>query len=175
MLNDVTHLRRSERWIANVRVGAVAFAILQVALSTGYPPGYEFKAWETTAVFASAPRSSSGSAGGTCRATGRCCSPSPRSASTPRVISSYLLIYNYESGTPVRQVMYLAIVEAAVRFAIIGPLVLTALTLPVLIEFERLRAEHAGERFHADYVTFQAGSQVIIGPHRRLARPAPRT
>ena len=59
--------------------------------------------------------------------------------------------------------MYLAIVEAAVRFAILGPLVLTALTLPVLIEFERLRAEHAGESFHVDYVTFQAGSQVIVG------------
>ena len=51
MLTDVTHLRQSERWIANVRVGAVGFAVLQVALSTGYPPGYEFNAWLTTVVF----------------------------------------------------------------------------------------------------------------------------
>ena len=51
MLTDVPHLRESERWIANVRVGAVAFAVLQVALSTGYPPGYEIKAWTTTVVF----------------------------------------------------------------------------------------------------------------------------
>src|ERR1041385_4743015 len=79
------------------------------------------------------------------------------------VISAYLLVYNLESGTPVGQVMYLAVVEAAVRFAILGPVVITALTLPVLIEFEHLRAHHAGESFHADYVTFQAGSQLIIG------------
>jgi signal transduction histidine kinase len=59
--------------------------------------------------------------------------------------------------------MYLAVVEAAVRFAIVGPLVLTALTVPVLIEFERLRSEHAGESFRDDYVTFQAGSQIIVG------------
>ncbi len=163
MLKDVNHLRQSERWIANVRVGAVAFAIGQVALSTGYPPGYEFNAWVTTAVFAI----------GAVILFWLSRRDLPRRRQVllaftalgfdTALISSYLLIYNYESGTPVRQVMYLAIVEAAVRFAVIGPLVLTALTLPVLIEFERLRSEHAGERFHADYVTFQAGSQVITG------------
>ena len=79
------------------------------------------------------------------------------------VICGYLLVYNFEPGTPVRQVMYLVVVEAAVRFAILGPIVLTALTLPVLIEFEHLRANHAGEAYHVDYVTFQAGSQVIVG------------
>ena len=79
------------------------------------------------------------------------------------VISAYLLVYNYENGTPIRQVMYLAMVEAAVRFAIVGPLVLTALTVPVLIEFEHLRAEHTGESFRGDYVTFQVGSQIIVG------------
>jgi signal transduction histidine kinase len=163
VLNDVSHLRQSERWIANVRVGAVGFAVLQVALSSGYPPGYAANAWTTTAVFAI----------GTAILFWLSRRDMPRHRQVllafvalgfdTALISSYLLIYNFESGTPVRQVMYLAIVEAAVRFAIIGPLVLTALTLPVLIEFERLRSEHAGDSFHTDYVTFQAGSQVITG------------
>jgi signal transduction histidine kinase len=163
LLNDVTHLRQAERWIANVRVGAVVFAVGQVALSTGYPPGYESRAWTTTAVFGI----------GTAILFWLSRRDLPRNRQVllafvalgfdTVLISSYLLIYNFESGTPVRQVMYLAIVEAAVRFAILGPLVLTALTLPILIEFERLRAEHAGERFHVDYVSFQAGSQVITG------------
>ncbi len=163
MLKDVTHLRQSERWIANVRVCAVVFAVGQVALSTGYPPGYENLAWTTTAVF--------GIGTAILFWLSRRDLPRHRQVLLAFValgfdtvlIASYLLIYNFESGTPVRQVMYLAIVEAAVRFAVIGPLVLTALTLPVLIEFERLRSEHAGESFHADYVTFQAGSQVITG------------
>jgi signal transduction histidine kinase len=163
VLTDVAHLRRSERWIANVRVGAVGFAVLQVVLSTGYPPGYAAKAWTTTTVLAIGA--------GIIFWLSRREMPRHRQVLLAftalgfdtAVIASFLLIYNYESGTPVRQVMYLAIVEAAVRFAIVGPLVLTALTLPVLVEFERLRSEHAGESFHADYVTFQAGSQVITG------------
>src|SRR3954447_13090421 len=163
VLKDVSHLRQSERWIANVRVGAVGFAVLQVVLSTGYPPGYAAKAWTTTTVLAIGA--------GIIFWLSRRELPRRRQVLLAfvslgfdtLVISSYLLIYNFENGTPVRQVMYLAIVEAAVRFAIIGPLVLTALTLPVLIEFERLRSEHAGDSFHTDYVTFQAGSQVITG------------
>ncbi len=163
MLNDVTHLRQSERWIANVRVGAVVFAVGQVAFSTGYPAGYENRAWTTTAVF--------GIGAAILFWLSRRDMPRRRQVLLAfvalgfdtAIICSYLLIYNFEGGTPVRQVTYLAIVEAAVRFAIVGPLVLTALTLPVLIEFERLRSEHAGESFHVDYVTFQAGSQVITG------------
>ena len=163
MLTDVAHLRRSERWIANVRVAAVGFAVLQVALSNRYPAGYQADAWTTTAVF--------GIGAAILFWLSRRDLPRNRQvllaftalAFDTVVISSYLLIYNFESGTPVRQVMYLAIVEAAVRFAVLGPLVLTALTLPVLIEFERLRSEHAGESFRTDYVTFQAGSQVITG------------
>jgi signal transduction histidine kinase len=60
-------------------------------------------------------------------------------------------------------VLYLAVTEAAVRFGILGPILLTAATFPVLFQFERLRAQHAGESVRTDYVTFQAGSQVIVG------------
>ena len=160
---DVDHLRRAERWIANVRVGAVGFAILQVALSTGYPPGYESDAWAITVVF--------GIGAAMLFWLSRRDLPRHRQvllafvalAFDTAVISAYLLVYNFEAGTPVRQVMYLAVVEAAVRFAIAGPIVVTILALPVLIEFEHLRSRHAGEGYHADYVTFQAGSQVIVG------------
>ena len=40
MMTELEHLRQTERWIANVRAGGVVFAVLQVVLSTGYPPGY---------------------------------------------------------------------------------------------------------------------------------------
>jgi signal transduction histidine kinase len=160
---DVVQLRRTERWIANVRIGAVLFAVLQVALSTGYPSGYEADAWVITVVFAVGT--------GILFFLSRRDMPRRRQALLALtalafdtgVICGYLLIYNFEAGTPVRQIMYLAVVEAAVRFAILGPIVLTALTLPVLIVFEHLRSQHADEAFHVDYVTFQAGSQIIVG------------
>src|SRR5207245_10983894 len=52
MMTDLAHLRDSERWIASVRLGGVLFAVVQVALTTGYPHGYERDAWIITALFA---------------------------------------------------------------------------------------------------------------------------
>jgi hypothetical protein len=42
-----------EIWIARVRLGSVAFVVVEVGLvSTGYPQGYETLAWIVTAAFA---------------------------------------------------------------------------------------------------------------------------
>src|SRR6266542_2065502 len=79
------------------------------------------------------------------------------------ILSAYLLIYNFDSGSPIRQVLYLAVTEAAVRFGIVCPLLLTVATIPVLVEFERLRSMRGDDTFRTDFVTFQAGSQVFVG------------
>jgi signal transduction histidine kinase len=163
MMTDLLHLRQTERWIASVRLGGVLFAVLQVVLSTRYPPGYERDAWIVTVLFAI------GSV--IVFVLSRRDMPRPRQltlaltalAFDTAVLSAYLLVYNFESGSPIRQVLYLAVTEAAVRFGIVGPLLLTVATVPVLIEFERLRANRFNESFRADFVTFQAGSQVIVG------------
>jgi signal transduction histidine kinase len=162
-MTELEHLRQSERWIANVRAGGVLFAVLQVVLSTGYPPGYLRDAWIATGVFAA------GAA--VLFLLSRRDLPRPRQLTLAvvalgfdtAVLSAYLLVYNFDSGSPIRQVLYLAVTEAAVRFGIIAPLALTAATVPVLIEFERLRSDRTGEPFRTDFVTFQAGSQVIVG------------
>jgi signal transduction histidine kinase len=160
---QIPHLRSAERWIANVRVGAVLFAVLQVALSTGYPPGYEAHAWAVTIVFGIGAAILFVLSRRELSHDGQVILGMSALAFDTVIIAAYLLVFNFDSGTPIRQVMYLAIVEAAARFAILGPLVVTLLTLPVLIEFERLRSHNAGQKFHVDYVTFQAGSQIIIG------------
>ena len=162
-MTQLAHIRETERWIANIRVGGVFFAVLQVQLSTGYPAGYKRDAWIVTALFAV------GAA--ILFFLGRRELPRRRQLTLAvvalgfdaAVLSAYLLVYNFETGSPIRQVLYLAVTEAAVRFGILAPLLLTALTVPVLIEFEHLRANHSGETFRTDYVSFQAGSQVIVG------------
>jgi signal transduction histidine kinase len=162
-MTDVAHLRDTERWIASVRLGGVVFAVVQVALTTGYPPGYLRDAWIITALFA---------AGAVVLfALSRLDLPRRRQlvlavsalVFDTAALSAYLLVYNFEGGSPIRQVLYLAVTEAAVRFGIVGPLLLTVVTLPVLIEFEHLRARSTSERFHTDYVTFQAGGQIVVG------------
>jgi signal transduction histidine kinase len=163
MMTDLAHLRQTERWIASVRLGGVVFAVFQVALSTGYPPGYLRDAWIVTGLFA---------AGAVIVfALSRRDMPRERQlvlavtalVFDTAILCAYLLVFSFQSGSPIRQVLYLAATEAAVRFGIVGPLLLTAATVPVLIEFEHLRARNAGERFHTEFVAFQAGGQVILG------------
>ena len=48
---DPQRSRELERWIAWGRVGAVALAVVLVAIAGSYPPGYERWAWVTTALF----------------------------------------------------------------------------------------------------------------------------
>jgi signal transduction histidine kinase len=163
MTTDLAHLRDTERWIASVRLGGAVFAVVQVVLTTGYPQGYLRDAWIITALFAA----------GAVIVFGLSRRDLPRQRQLllavsalvfdTAALSAYLLVYNFESGSPIRQVLYLAVTEAAVRFGIVGPLLVTVATVPVLIDFEHLRARSAGEKFHADYVSFQVGSQVVVG------------
>jgi signal transduction histidine kinase len=162
-MTSVDHLRQTERWIANIRIGGVLFAVLQVLLTTDYPPDYKRNAWVVTVAFAIGAV--------IIFYLSRRDMPQPRQmllavvalAFDTAVLSAYLLVYNFESGSPIRQVLYLAVIEAAVRFGIAGAILLTLATAPILFEFERLRAHNEADSFRIDFVTFQAGSQVIVG------------
>ena len=162
-MTEQAHLRDTERWIASIRLGAVAFAVVQVVLSTGYPPGYLRDAWVITVLFAIGATVIFVLSRREMSRRWQLVLAVSALAFDTAVFSAYLLVYNFDSGSPIRQVLYLAVIEAAVRFGIIGPIVLTVLTVPVLIEFERLRADSAGEAFHADYVVFQVGGQIVVG------------
>ena len=52
MNGELRRLRDVERWIGWVRLGAVPFAIFQVAIGEHYPRHYELWAWITTGIFA---------------------------------------------------------------------------------------------------------------------------
>jgi signal transduction histidine kinase len=155
--------REIERWVARVRVVAIPFAIFQVAVANTYPPGYERAAWIVTALFALgtaliflASRRDEPPGG-----WGRL-SVAALTFDTA-VISSFTLVYSYEPGTPIRQLLYLPLVEAALRYGIRGALVLTGATTPILIFFEHLRADRfAPHTFQIDYLTFQLGVEAIM-------------
>jgi signal transduction histidine kinase len=162
-MTELRHLRQTERWIANVRIAAVVLAIAQVASSTGYPRHAERNAWLITAGFAF----------GTVVIFILSRRDMPRRrhrllavvalAFDTAILSSYLLTFNFENGSPVRQVLYLAVIEGAVRFGIPGAIVVTLVTTPVLAHFESLRADRAGESFQADFVMFQIGTELLVG------------
>jgi signal transduction histidine kinase len=162
-MTGIGHMRQLERWIAWVRLGSVAFALMQVSLTRGYPPGYESAAFLTTGVLA---------------AGAVVIFVLARRDLTPRIqlalgvsallfdlaiVSSFLLLYSWQAGAPTRQVFYFVLVEAAVRFGRTGALAVAVLSIPFLVTFEFMRSDHANVSFRADFVTFQFGGEVILG------------
>ena len=52
MNGELQRLRDVERWIAWIRLGAVPFAVFQVAIGANYPGNRELWGWLTTAFLA---------------------------------------------------------------------------------------------------------------------------
>jgi K+-sensing histidine kinase KdpD len=147
------------RWLAWVRLGAVPFAIFQVAVSSGYPTRYLAAAWATTAAFAAG--------------TGVLFILSRRTTSRwlslvglvfdTAVVCAYVLVYSFEQGTPIRQLLYLPIVEGALLYGMVGSIAVALLTTPVVIVFEWLRARHGSPHtYRLNFVTFQVGTSLLM-------------
>ena len=145
------------RWIAIVRLLAVPFAVFQVALSRGAPPHHELYAWITTAVLAIGALV-------LYRAV-RWQSPLVASVGLAfdfAIASSFALLYAWQPGTPLRQVMDLVVIEGSALFATRGGVLVAFASAPVLVWFERLRSQHFGGAFRVEYVTFQVGVELLI-------------
>src|ERR687896_397067 len=133
-----------ERWISWIRVVAVPWAVLEVGvISQAFPSSnYEIAAWSTTGVLALGAaafflldrrvRSQ--------RLQRAVCLSAL--AFDTLVIWAYVLIYTFEPGTPIRQLLIVPVVEAALRYGVIGGVVLPLLQAPVLLGPEWWRAHH---------------------------------
>jgi signal transduction histidine kinase len=179
MTHSLDRLRQTERWIAWVRLIAVPFAVIEVGfVSTGYPPGYETRAWIITGVFG---------VGGVLfwflarrdlkERAQRILGFSALAFDAGIVASYVVLYYSYEVDTPVRQVLFLPVAEAAVRYGIVGGVALPLLLGPFLAWGEALRADHFHAKFNVDAVTLPIGLEVLMGLiigwlARRLSREA---
>jgi signal transduction histidine kinase len=156
-----TGLREAESWLAWIRLGAVPFAVFQVALGSSYPPHYELLAWLTTAVLAVGAV--------VLFALTRTGVVGPRLALAAlafdtAVISAYVLIYSFERGTPIRQLIFLPISEGALLYGIRGSVALALISVPVIAVFEWLRSRHyAPHSYQINYVTFQVGVGLLTG------------
>jgi signal transduction histidine kinase len=153
----VTSTRRLESWISVVRLGAVVFAIFQVALTQGYPAGYETIAWVLTAILAV----------GAVALYLRARSAGPRYVFVAMVfdyaiVAGFVLLYAFELGTPTRQLLFLVIVLGATRYGMRGGLITAFAAIPVAALFEHLRADHFHVAYQVQYVTFQAGAGILM-------------
>ena len=164
MNGELERLRATERWVAWVRLASVPFAIFQVALASGYPGGYEAAAWVTTACL--------GAGAVLLFRMGRrelvhrdqVRLGALALAFDFAVVSTFALVFSFQAESPVRQVMYLPLVEAALRYGIPGALALAAASAPVIGVFELLRERRLSPmHYHFDYVSLQVGLEVLMG------------
>jgi signal transduction histidine kinase len=151
-----------DRWIAIVRAGAVPFAVFQIAISSDYPPHYRLYASLTAGVLAAAAAVFWMLSGRELRARTQTIVAMLALAVDTAVVSAFVLIYHYEPATPTRQLLFLPLVEGAVRFALPGALAIAVASLPVAAVVEGLRSDRFGTKYHYDFVTFQLGVELIM-------------
>jgi signal transduction histidine kinase len=151
--------RRSlEWWIGIVRLLGIPFAILQVSLTANYPRGGEQTAWILTAILAAGALA-------LFAAVRHADVPGFQLAATAfdfGIVSAFAVLFAFEPGTPTRQLLFLAIVLGAARFGMPGGFVVALAAIPVSAWFEIRRSSDFHERFHSDYVTFQAGAGLLM-------------
>ena len=167
MTGELERLRATERWIAWVRLAAVPFAVVEVGLlSTDYPSGYEGLAWLTTGLLA---------LGGVLLyfvSRSEVFDRAPRRigllalALDTVVVAAFVLLYQYEIGSPVNQLFFVLLVEAAVRYGIRGgvgmPLVIAPLL--ALAELSReARFDNPPHGYQIDHVVFPWGLLTLTG------------
>jgi signal transduction histidine kinase len=156
--------RSTERWIAWMRAGAVAFALLEIGVfSKDFPRGYERAAWITTAVFAlgalliwlaleRAPDKWLGPLGLVAQAF------------DTAIVVTFAVLFSFEYGSPTRWGLIIVVVEAALRWGLVGGVALPLALIPFLWFAEHWRATRFGPPgFLADRVSFPAGILLITG------------
>ena len=166
MTPELKRLTETERWIAWARLAAVPFAIVEVGLlSTHYPPGYENWAWATTVLLA------------VTAALFYLLGRPETFARAPRaigllglgldtvIVAAFVLIYQYEIGSPVNQLFFVLLVEAAVRYGFRGGLLMPLAIAPLLAAAEWWRETHFDipHDFQADHVVFPWGLLTLTG------------
>jgi hypothetical protein len=151
-------LERSEvraAWIAWARIAAVPFVLLEVAIESGnYPSGDEPFAWALASFFAVGSalllRFRDRGAFGL--------------AFDWAVVSAFVFLYSFEAGTPVRQLLILPVIEAALRYGIVLGALLPLASLPALAFFEWRQAVRLDlHPFDAGHVVGPVGVQLLVG------------
>ena len=161
---DLQRQRDLERWIAWIRLAAVGFAVVQVAIGKDYPGGYEARAWAATAVLGVGSLVLFALARRTWGPQGQKALGLAAVAFDFAAVSAFVLIYSFERAGPIRQLLFLPLIEGAVRYGILGAFVLTALSTPVIAASESLRENRFSIRgYRYDYVTLQLGIELLMG------------
>ena len=164
-MTELARLRATERLVARVRLGALAFALLEVGvISSDYPPGYELAAWITTAVLGAGAAVLLVLSGRRLQTWAQRALGAAALLFDTAVIVAYMTVFSFEPGVQSWGLIDLVVVEAAVRYGIFGGVGIALAMLPTLAALEEFRSERFAPRgYDLDFVILPAGLAVIIG------------
>ncbi|HZB85131.1 MAG TPA: ATP-binding protein [Gaiellaceae bacterium] len=162
---ELERRRSTEIWIAWVRMLAVPWAIAEVALiSHDYPPGYKSWAWAATGALAAGAVAFFVLARLKLGERARSAVGLAALAFDTGIIYAYVFIFVFETGTPTLGLLYLAVIEAALRYGLVGGIALPVATFPLLALTEWWRADQfAPPDFDPRYVSLPFGIQMLMG------------
>jgi signal transduction histidine kinase len=158
-------LLETERWVASLRVGAVVFVLFQLLISNDDFPSrrYEVLIWMTTGALAVGAAVFFWLSRRDLSRTALLRVGALAMAFDAAVVGAYVLIYSFDSGTPVRQALFIPIAEAALRYGIWGGVLLPLAFGVVHAVFEYLRANRFDHAYDVGNVTFAIGVGMITG------------
>jgi hypothetical protein len=147
-------------WIAWIRLVAAPFALLEVAIERGnYPAGDERWAWAIGATFA---------LGAVAFFLAHRRGAAPRALAAAAlvfdtlVVSAYVVLYGFEPSSPVRQLLILVAIEAALRYGRLGA-AWAVTSAPALAVFEWRASERLDVAYDPGHVVFPIGLQLLVG------------
>jgi hypothetical protein len=151
-------LRGTGNWIAWVRVAAAPFVFVEVLIERGnYPSGYERWAWAVASVFA---------IGAALLFSARTSDARVSVAAylfDVAVVSAYVVIYSFEPGSPVRELLFLPVIEAALRWGRLGGVLSPLASAPALAVFEWKASDQLGVPYDPGHVIFPVALQLLVG------------
>jgi signal transduction histidine kinase len=158
-------LLETERWVASLRVGAVVFVLFQLLISNDDFPSrrYEMLLWTTTGALAVGAAAFFWLSRRDLSRTTLIRVGAVAMAFDAAVVGAYVLIYSFDSGTPVRQALFIPIAEAALRYGIWGGVLMPLAFGVVHAAFEYLRANRFDHAYDVGNVTFAVGVGMITG------------
>ena len=164
MNRDVNLARQLDRWIAWIRLGTVPWAALEVGvLTSDYPAGYQAAAWITTGVLAVGAVVLLAASGIDVGSAQRRRLGLAALLFDTAIVAAYVLVYSFEIGMPVRSLVVAPVIEAAVRYGIVGTALVPLAIAPLLVAAEWWRSDHFEPRdFDVDNVAFPLGLQLVI-------------
>jgi signal transduction histidine kinase len=78
------------------------------------------------------------------------------------IVTAYVMVFSFEFGLPVQQILYIDLAAACVRFGVTGGLIVAAISAPILAVFAELRSRHFGTPYSWKLVAFQTVLEVMM-------------